>query len=132
MKPRLLYTVCWVIAWGYFFSETLALKGEPGLSASNLPAKARTILKQHCFQCHGEDPENMEGDGLAILDYGMLVERRLIVAGQAGKSRLIKKVELGTMPPPGEGTPVPPEEIKVLRAWIDGGALRFPGESGHR
>jgi len=73
----------------------------------------------------------MEGDGLAILDHKMLVERKLIVAGEPGKSRLIKKVELGTMPPVGEGTPVPAGEIKVLRAWIEAGALPFPGETGH-
>jgi mono/diheme cytochrome c family protein len=97
---------------------------------ADLPAKARTILKEHCFQCHGEDPENMEGDGLAILDHKMLVERKIIVARQPGKSPLIKKVELGTMPPPGEGARVPPGEIKVLRAWIEAGALAFPGESG--
>jgi hypothetical protein len=71
----------------------------------------------------------MEGDGLAILDYRMLVERKLIVLGQPGKSRLIKKVELKTMPPPGEAAPVPPDEIKVLRAWIEAGALPFPGQS---
>jgi mono/diheme cytochrome c family protein len=82
MKPKVLCAICGAIAGGLFFSESLGLTGEPATSV-DLPAKARTILKQHCFQCHGEDPENMEGDGLAILDYKMLVERKIVVARQA-------------------------------------------------
>jgi hypothetical protein len=132
MNRRLLYRVGLGMGCGFLFLRVWPLTAEPARSLGDLPAKARTILKEHCFQCHGEDPDNMEGDGLAILDYKMLVERKLIVPRQPGKSPLIKKVELGTMPPPDEGAPVPPTEIKVLRAWIEGGALPFAGESGHR
>ena len=118
--------------FGFVLWQALLVTAEPARPLADLATKARMILKQRCFGCHGEDPDNMEGDGPAILDYKMLVESKLIVARQPGKSRLFKKVELGTMPPPGEGARVPPGEIKVLRAWIDSGALPFPGESGHR
>ena len=54
-----------------------------------------------------------------------------IVPGDSAKSKLIhyvaRLVEDLEMPPPGKGEPLTPEQIGVLRAWIDQGAKWSPG-----
>jgi mono/diheme cytochrome c family protein len=94
----------------------------PKSSERQLADRARTILREHCFACHGQDAENVEGNGLDILDHKMLIEREIVVPKQPDKSSMIRKIENGTMPPPGEASPVPPEQIKILRSWIQAGA----------
>jgi hypothetical protein len=111
------------VGLGLVLGEVMALEA-PG-RGRELARRVRIILRDHCFSCHGQDPENIEGDGLNILDRGMLIERHLVVPKKPAESRMMRKIEMRTMPPPGEGTSVPADQIKVLRAWIDAGAAPF-------
>jgi hypothetical protein len=81
------------------------------------------ILKLYCSECHSE--ENAElglkldtYEGLmAGSDYGTVVE-----AGDADGSLLIDMISSGDMPE--DGDPVPPEDLELLKTWINEGALK--------
>ena len=84
------------------------------------------LLARKCLACHG--PDDAEGGlmlgsqetALAVTDGG----EPAIVPGDAAGSELLRRVtsreEWEQMPP--EGDRLTPEEVAVLRAWIDGGA----------
>jgi mono/diheme cytochrome c family protein len=87
----------------------------------------RPIFAASCYRCHG--PKAAKG--------GLVLDRRdealrggdegkVILPGKSAESRLIRYVagidEDHVMPPEGAGKPLTPEQVGVLRAWIDGGA----------
>jgi len=84
------------------------------------------IFKQHCIECHG--PSKQESD-FRVDVRGKLFEggdfgEPAIVSGNSGDSPLVKYVRGDDpdliMPP--EGERLSPNEITLLRAWIDQGA----------
>jgi hypothetical protein len=91
-------------------------------------AEVQPILRKNCFSCHG--PEEQEaglrldvkkramegGDNGAVMRPGKSAESRLVML-VAGLDQ-----ETGPMPPEGKGKPLSPEEIGLIRAWIDQGA----------
>jgi len=85
-------------------------------------ADVRPILKAHCFHCHGEEGKT-EGE-LDVRLVRLLVaggdSGPALVAGKAGKSYLIERLESGEMPP-GEAK-VSAKELRIIREWIDQGA----------
>ncbi|MFM7183085.1 MAG: PSD1 and planctomycete cytochrome C domain-containing protein [Verrucomicrobiales bacterium] len=107
------------------------------LSLAALPAMAdgidfnrdiRPILTSHCTACHGGVKEAggisfvFQEKALATGDSG----KRTIVAGDPDASELMRRVtsrdpEL-VMPQPEHGPPLPEEEVRKLRQWIQEGA----------
>src|SRR5262245_34521312 len=95
--------------------------------------QVKPILCRRCYACHGalrqrsglrlDTADSMQRGG----DGGPAVE-----PGQSGESRLIDAVTgtngLRRMPPEAEGEPLKPEEIAILKAWIDEGAVAPAGE----
>jgi ankyrin repeat protein len=87
-------------------------------------ADVRPILAQNCYSCHGPEAQqsglrlDLRQNALRGGDYGPV-----IVPGDSAASKLIRRLVDGDggvpMPPTG---PLSPEEIGVLRAWIDQGA----------
>jgi hypothetical protein len=88
----------------------------------------KPILAERCFGCHGAIRQKA---GLR-LDAAELIHRGgesgpAIVPGQSGESLLIERVSAGAdsserMPPAREGTALRPDQIAILRGWIDQGA----------
>ncbi len=84
----------------------------------------KPLLAQNCYSCHGPDVQqsglrlDQRQPALRGGDYGPV-----IVPGKSGESKLIRRLVDGDggmqMPPTGA---LLPEEISVLRAWIDQGA----------
>lgn len=90
-------------------------------------ADVAPIFQQRCVKCHGAEGEDgiRAEAGLMLLtweqvmagsEFGTVVE-----AGDPDKSYLLEMIVEGDMPE--EGDPVPDEEIAVIRAWIEAGAL---------
>ncbi len=85
------------------------------------------ILSRSCYRCHGEKKHK---GGLALhLKDGLMAggdEGPIVVAGKSAESRLIHSVARTDpdypMPPEGQGDPLTPAEVGLLRAWIDQGA----------
>lgn len=100
--------------------------------AEQVAPQVREILRRNCFECHGQDPDNMEKD-LNILDHRLLLEnkRRIVVPEAPDDSRLIQRIADGSMPPEEEETRLPrltETELTILRDWIEGGAPPLPPE----
>ncbi|MBX3441138.1 MAG: PSD1 domain-containing protein [Planctomyces sp.] len=82
----------------------------------------RPILKQHCFHCHGEEPE--KHGGLDVRTVKSMLRGGesgpVLVAGSADGSHLWQRVFSDEMP---EGTKkVPADQKQKLQAWIEQGA----------
>src|SRR6476620_3179338 len=71
----------------------------PPASNPELAGKALTVLRTHCYRCHGQDGA-VEGGLNYILDTAKLVARRKVVPGQPEKSPLYLRMKNGKMPPP--------------------------------
>lgn len=92
-----------------------------------LAAKAQAVLKTHCYRCHGQDG-SIEGAMNYVADLSKLVARKKVIPGNPDGSRLFKRVDEGTMPPPDEMPRPTDAEVAVLRKWIEEGAPG--GEAG--
>ncbi len=117
-------------------STRVARADEPEAPATLPPAARRPvdyardiapILSRNCYRCHGPKKQqsglalHQEDRAMAGGDSGPA-----IVPGKSAQSRLIRYVagldEDYQMPPEGAGEPLSPEQIGLLRAWIDQGA----------
>ena len=90
----------------------------------------RPILSEHCFQCHGPDAQQRQGnlrldlyqDALLAGDSG----KTAIVPGDAPKSEVWDRIHSQdadlVMPPPHTGKPLTPEQIERIGKWINQGA----------
>ena len=87
----------------------------------------KPIFEKSCFKCHGAEKQKgkLRLDTLeATLKGGENGEG--IVKGDSLKSSLVVSVsrldEDTAMPPDGKGEPLTPEQVGLVRAWIDQGA----------
>jgi mono/diheme cytochrome c family protein/predicted Ser/Thr protein kinase len=104
----------------------------PGLRATpaELAAGAETVLRTRCFTCHGDPTQLLKGK-LNLFDRAQLLDeqRQIVVPRDVAASRLIQRLEDPEEPMPPVGRPrVPDKEQALLRAWINAGALPFPGQ----
>src|SRR6266550_796721 len=102
----------------------------PAFAADAAPqptySQVRAIFAQHCLSCH----DSKEQEGSLILETHQSLLKggdsgAVIVAGKAAESLLVQQIEHTKkpfMPPPKKGDPLSPQEIAVIRAWIDAGA----------
>jgi len=85
----------------------------------------RPILANTCYVCHGPDSGTREAD--LRLDTFEGATASVIVAGDAAGSELIARVtsedpEARMPPPASKKPPLSPEQIDLLRKWINAGA----------
>jgi len=85
----------------------------------------RPILSDHCFYCHGPDPNHRQAE-LRLDDREASLQHEAFVPGKGGESLVIHRIEstdLDTvMPPPSANKPLSPRQKMILRRWIDQGA----------
>lgn len=93
----------------------------------------RPILSNYCFRCHGPDEETREADLRLDVVLDATADRggyRAIAPGDAASSAIIERMEIDDpylqMPPPDSGPPLTPEQIRMVRQWIDDGAEYEP------
>ncbi|EEF60919.1 c-type cytochrome domain-containing protein [Pedosphaera parvula] len=91
------------------------------------------IIEKNCLRCHG--PEKQKGKYRMDSREAALKGSKgpVIVPGKSDKSRLVYmlggQVEDMLMPPEDAGGPLTPQQIGIIRAWIDQGA-EWPQEAG--
>lgn len=86
-----------------------------------LAAKAQAVFKAHCYRCHGQDGA-IEGGLNYVTDLSKLVARKKVVPGNPDGSRLLKRMDEGTMPPPDEKPRPTAADTATVRKWIEAGA----------
>ena len=84
------------------------------------------ILANNCFACHGPDEKKRETKFHFDTQEGMFAKRGVIEPGNAAESLLVEKITdpnpKDRMPPPDSGHSLTPQQIDLLRRWIDEGA----------
>lgn len=97
---------------------------------SDLEQRARAILSNRCFACHGPDEEQRQSGLRLDTPAGLLAETDsgipAIVPGQAHESELMRRIdsddEFERMPPPDFAGSLSKDEADTLREWIANGA----------
>ena len=89
-----------------------------------LAARAQGILERNCGKCHGQAGTNAGGVNY-ILDVKKLVEKKRVVPGDPAKSRLVRLVSDGEMPPEDEKVRPSKEDLATLEKWVRAGAPAF-------
>jgi mono/diheme cytochrome c family protein len=83
------------------------------------------ILSANCFACHGPDAEKRKADLRLDVREGA-VGGKAVVPGKPAASELIARLTAkdddGRMPPPKAGARLKPEQVQILRDWIEQGA----------
>ncbi|MBN9117573.1 MAG: PSD1 domain-containing protein, partial [Planctomycetes bacterium] len=84
------------------------------------------ILSDACFKCHGPDAQARKGDLRLDTKGDALAKDGPIVPGRSADSRLVERITSGdadlVMPPPKANKKLKPEQVAVLKKWIDQGA----------
>ena len=96
----------------------------------------RPILADHCFACHGPDPESREANLSLHTETGLFAPlredstRKVVVPGRADASELVRRI---THPDPQERMPpadaphaLSEAEIETLVRWVNQGAIWKP------
>jgi hypothetical protein len=99
---------------------------EPFTPAIDFNRQIRPILSEYCFQCHGPDDKQRKARLRLDVREEALGHGSVIVPGKAAQSELIERVTSedahSRMPPAKSGKRLTPQQIDLLRQWIDRGA----------
>jgi mono/diheme cytochrome c family protein len=83
------------------------------------------ILADNCFACHGQDPKARKA-GLRLDVRQSAVAKQAIVPGKPAESGIIERLttddQSKTMPPKKTGKHLKPEQVALIRQWIEQGA----------
>src|SRR5581483_7095471 len=89
----------------------------------------RPILSDSCFQCHGPDSARRKANLRLDTEEGAFAPRKgspALVPGSLDKSELYQRItaadENERMPPATSGHRLTPEQIALIRRWIEQGA----------
>ncbi|HEY2253460.1 MAG TPA: c-type cytochrome domain-containing protein, partial [Planctomycetaceae bacterium] len=93
----------------------------------------RPLLADRCFRCHGPDARQRKGDLRLDTAEGATAKwdgAAAIIPRDPQASELLRRIsaddETERMPPPGAGKALTPDEIQLLRRWIEQGAEYQP------
>jgi len=88
----------------------------------------RPILSDTCFQCHGPDANTRMADLRLDLEEAVRSDRggyRALIPGNPSKSEIYRRLTsteaVKRMPPPYSNKQISPEEIELVRRWIEQG-----------
>lgn len=114
------------IAFAFVSVMTIPVRADDANAESAVPrfeTHVRSILKKHCFHCHGEEEELSGGLDLRLVRFMHKggESGSVIVAGNPDESVLLQMLRDGQMPPD-ESKLLTPAEIGTIRRWIESGA----------
>lgn len=114
-----MYMARLVVILTVFLAAQVSPAAEPPLAE-----RARSVLEQHCQQCHGK-PGAGKGGFDYLFDREKLVARKKLVPGKPDDSEMFHRIVVGEMPPRGKPR-LADGEVKLLREWIAAGGT-MPG-----
>ena len=88
----------------------------------------RPILSDNCFACHGFDKNQRKADLRLDNEAGAFAQRDgdpVLVRGKPAASALFDRItrkKAGRMPPPKTGKSLTPQQVALIRLWIEQGA----------
>jgi hypothetical protein len=82
------------------------------------------ILADNCYHCHGPDPKNRKAK--LRLDDEASAKKSVVVPGKSSESELYRRITTDDkserMPPVHSNRKLTPDQIELLKRWIDEGA----------
>ncbi len=113
--------VIWVLVVEVLFTSGLHLELHAQDDLQALALQGTTILKNHCYMCHGE---KFNGSAkLNVMDRASLLEHAYVVPDKLDDSGIWQRVVENEMPPEDAGVPpLSPEQKETLKRWIVAGA----------
>lgn len=120
------------LLWCGLLWSSVVLADETKSAGPDFNSQVVPIFKKYCNGCHNAD-EKEGGLVLESFDSALKGSKRgaVIVPGKSDLSRLVLTVEKKVkpvMPPDGNAGPKP-EEIAILKAWVDAGAKGPSGQA---
>jgi hypothetical protein len=122
MKPALLKTVVGCIL-------AVALPAGADTGGVDFQRQIRPVLSDNCFACHGPDAGTRMADLRLDVREGAFEQRpngAVIITGDPGKSLLFQRINEADaarrMPPAYSHKELTPEQIALIRRWIEEGA----------
>jgi mono/diheme cytochrome c family protein len=88
----------------------------------------RPILSDHCFQCHGPDAKNRQAELRLDREEDAFAKRDkpAIIRGKPAESELVRRITSTDaderMPPADANKPLSPQQIDILKRWVEQGA----------
>lgn len=120
---RVMYLLCCgLVVFGLGFPSEIRAEKPVDFARDVLP-----ILSDNCFLCHGPDAGSRKADlRLDTQADALRTENPVILPGKSHDSELLIRI-LSTepdevMPPPASKKSLTPEQIDILKRWIDAGA----------
>jgi mono/diheme cytochrome c family protein len=111
---------------------TMALAKSPADTAKvDFNRDIRPIFSEHCYTCHGPDAQKRKAglrlDAQADAFKELKSGHHALVAGDLANSALVARITSTDpdeiMPPPQHNKPLKPEQIALLKLWIQQGAV---------
>ncbi|HXG13215.1 MAG TPA: PSD1 and planctomycete cytochrome C domain-containing protein, partial [Gemmataceae bacterium] len=133
VRPGPLLTGVGILLTALFLApaaESVARAEAPEAPAVDFNRHIRPILSENCFACHGPDAKQRKAKLRLDTKEGAFGELRsglrAIVPGKSAESELIARITSDdpafVMPPPTTGKKLTPEQIALVKQWIDQGA----------
>jgi mono/diheme cytochrome c family protein len=123
LSARLRFAV-WALWMTLVLGLVLSTRTIGARAQSTLAERAKTILTERCFKCHGQN--GVARKNIFVLDRERLIASKMLTPGDAN-SPLLQLVESNEMPL--GGPPLSSEEKAALRDWVGSGALAWKLES---
>lgn len=116
---------------GHHGATILPVKAEvDGEERIDFSAQILPILSDNCFACHGVDAKTRAADLRLDVRESAVDETFAIEPGDAATSLLVERILTDdkklVMPPPKTNKTLEPEEIELIKRWIDQGAEYAP------
>jgi mono/diheme cytochrome c family protein len=118
-----------IIASALLLLAPLTRADEAAAVEREFSLKVLPLLKEKCLACHGDDPKKIKGELNMLTREGLLKggeeSDKVLVPGHAEESQMFVAVTWqneNLEMPPKENDRLKPEQIELLRRWIDGGA----------
>ena len=100
---------------------------------NDLPSAAQKVLKDHCYECHGNKRESDPNFDVSDWHYLTKDKLTLVVPGSPKESRIVQRVLATPVEmPPETRTPLTVEEQKILVDWIKEGAKPWEPPLGRK
>jgi hypothetical protein len=106
-----------------WIGSVLLTPAAASLGQESLPGPVQQVLKKHCYECHGGKRKLAKLD---ILDYKLMIQRKVLVPGKGKESELLVRLlakDDSVMPPP-ERERLSTEELNLLQSWVEKGTVQ--------
>jgi mono/diheme cytochrome c family protein len=108
---------------------SFAVAADAPQASRDFTLKVLPLLKEKCFACHGDDPKKIKADLNLLTREGMLKggenSQKVLLPGKAEESDLYISITWKNSDlemPPKENDRLKPEQIELVKAWINAGA----------